>query len=165
MKTTTNKFYNLLYEDDNFKAFKENLQLETKKFEEDFNEQMSYNDNKNSLSMQITKCLTDIQKWKEDRKMTQQQFEDKIKEMLEQDLAKSEQKTNELKQENLKKEQEKMRLVKIQNKEADDAIKRIKVATETCQNKHTELDNINNDILEKEIERLNNKPAVDLEEV
>lgn len=79
------KFYNLLYEDDNFKAFKESLELETRKFESDFNEEMSYNNDKNNLSMQITQWLADIQKWKEERKLAQVENELKLKQMLEKD--------------------------------------------------------------------------------
>ena len=80
-----NKFYNLLYEDDNFKHFKESLELETRKFESDFQAEATYKNDKNSLSLQITQCLADIQRWKEERKSKQADYESKIKEMVAQD--------------------------------------------------------------------------------
>ncbi|CAI2372983.1 unnamed protein product [Moneuplotes crassus] len=149
------KFYNLLYEDDNFREFKEVLQEETEQINKIQSEQRD-------LSRQITQALADIQDWRESRKKAQKDAEENQKSpatvlpqnttSLDTLLAKLDQKSDKFhtKIENL--------ITSLQKSMSKSSTKMNvpSVNPQSCSSS-PKVPELNHDSLQKEIEQLKNK--------
>lgn len=68
----------MLYEDDNFKEFKETLEKEAS----DINQVQS---EQRELSMEITQALAEIQQWRENRKKKEKQYQEQLQKQNQQE--------------------------------------------------------------------------------
>uniref|UniRef100_A0A7S3N4Q7 Uncharacterized protein n=1 Tax=Euplotes harpa TaxID=151035 RepID=A0A7S3N4Q7_9SPIT len=124
------KFYNLLYEDDNFQEFKERLELDAQLFERDFRRDLDIKGDKSGLSMQITQCLAEIQKWKEDRKKVQREYNEQSLLLIKQKEEEVRKFKEKLKAEEQAMKLEQQRFEKFQNEVIKGGITRIETATQ-----------------------------------